>query len=156
MQLIVILLILIIITLAGLSLALLFYYLRINKAVNLFLEKGKVKDAREVLFSQIKKTKEMESELKKALNRIKLLENSAKVSFQKIGVVRFNPFENMGGNQSFAIALLDSQNNGFVISSLFIKEGSRIYAKPVASGKSEHVLSAEEQEAIIRAIKNNG
>jgi len=58
----------------------------------------------------------------------------------------------MGGNQSFVIALLDDKNNGFVISSLFIKEGNRVYAKAVKDGKSDHLLSDEEKEAINRAM----
>ena len=58
----------------------------------------------------------------------------------------------MGGNQSFVIALLDDKNNGFVISSLFIKEGNRVYAKAVKDGKSDYLLSNEEKEAIAIAM----
>ncbi len=154
MQLIVVLLVLLILILAGLSGFLFFYYVKMNKTVDLFLEKGKVKDLRDVLFSQIEKTKDIESQLNNAIDNIKSLEETAKISLQKMGVVRFNPFNDMGGNQSFAIALLDSKNNGFVISSLFIKEGNRVYAKKVTNGKSDHILSGEEQDAIERAIKN--
>ena len=60
----------------------------------------------------------------------------------------------MGGNQSFIIALLDGKNNGFVISSLFVKEGSRVYTKEIKAGKSDYKLSKEELEAIERAIKS--
>ena len=72
----------------------------------------------------------------------------------KIGVVRFNPFNDMGGNQSFIIAMLDNKNNGFVISSLFVKDGNRVYTKTVKQGKSDYVLSKEEIEAINRAINS--
>ncbi len=154
MQLIVILLVLVILVLAGLSSFLFFYYLKINKVINLFLEKGKVKDVREVLFSQLSKIKEIEVQLKEAQNKIKWLEETSRISFQKLGVVRFNPFGDMGGNQSFAIALLDNKNDGFVISSLFIKEGNRVYAKSVINGASDYVLSTEEKEAISRAINS--
>ncbi|OGZ63690.1 MAG: hypothetical protein A3A98_00110 [Candidatus Staskawiczbacteria bacterium RIFCSPLOWO2_01_FULL_40_39] len=123
-----------------------------NRAIDALLEKGKIKDLREVLFSQIEKTKDMEASIGQALERIKSLEDISKVAFQKIGVVRFNPFNEMGGNQSFVIALLDKENSGFVISSLFIKEGNRMYAKSVVKGKSDYTLSAEEKEAIARAI----
>jgi hypothetical protein len=58
----------------------------------------------------------------------------------------------MGGNQSFVIALLDDKNNGFVISSLFVKEGNRVYAKAIREGKSDYLLSKEEVEAINRAV----
>ena len=134
------------------SFFLFFYYLKMNRAIDALLEKGKIKDLREVLFSQIEKTKDMEASIGQALERIKSLEDISKVAFQKIGVVRFNPFNEMGGNQSFVIALLDKENSGFVISSLFIKEGNRMYAKSVVKGKSDYTLSAEEKEAIARAI----
>lgn len=152
MQLIIILLLFLVLFLALLSGFLFFYYLKINKSINLFLEKGKVKDLRNVLFSQIEKTKDIELILKEVMDRVKSLENISKITFQKIGVVRFNPFNDIGGNQSFAIALLDSQNNGFVISSFFTQEGNRVYAKSVVNGKSDYSLSDEEKEAITRAI----
>ncbi len=154
MQLITILLLIVIFVLAVLASFLFFYYLKINKAIALFLEKGKVKDVKEVLFSQVEKTKEIDLQLKKIDEKVMSLEAISKISLQKIGVVRFNPFSDMGGNQSFAIALLDSQHNGFVISSLFIKEGNRVYAKAVVNGASEYTLSHEEKEAISRATSS--
>lgn len=155
MSLIIILLALVILALAGLCGFLFFYYTKINKAIDAFLEKGKIKDLRQVMFDEIEKTKALQGELKVAFSKIAFLEEIAKISLQKIGVVRFNPFGDMGGNQSFIIALLDQGNNGFVISSLFTKEGNRMYAKAVTNGTSEYTLSAEEKEAIQRAIKTN-
>ncbi|MGB9680719.1 MAG: DUF4446 family protein, partial [Minisyncoccia bacterium] len=75
-------------------------------------------------------------------------------SIQKIGLIRFNPFADTGGNQSFALALLNNFNNGVVISSLHGREGTRIYAKPVIAGKSKYNLSTEEIKAIEKAIKS--
>jgi hypothetical protein len=70
----------------------------------------------------------------------------------RFGVVRFNPFKDVGGDQSFAIALLNGKNNGIVISSLFTKDGTRIYSKAIAGGKSEkYPLTEEEAEAIAIA-----
>ena len=132
---------------------LIFYFYKTNKKFDLLLEKGKIKNLKEVLFEQIDKTKNQEEIINKIIDRIKNLENISEKTFQKIGVVRFNPFDNLGGNQSFVIALLDAQNNGFVISSLFTKDGNRVYAKSVKNSKSEHLLSDEEKEAIERAIK---
>lgn len=138
--------------LVALNAFLFFYSYKINKRFDLLLEKGKLKDLKEVLFKQIDKTKNQEEAINGVIARVKNLENISEKTFQKIGVVRFNPFNNLGGNQSFAIALLDRQDNGFVISSLFIKEGSRVYAKLIKEGKSEHSLSSEEQEALKRAM----
>jgi hypothetical protein len=64
------------------------------------------------------------------------------------GLVRFNPFGDTGGNQSFALALLDSEGDGVVILSLHSREGTRIYVKPVKKGKAELKVSDEEERAI--------
>ena len=134
------------------NLFLIWYFYRINKNIDRLLEKGKIKDFKDILFSQAEKNKELEAKIEDIFLNIKELQDLSKKAIQKIGVVRFNPFNNMGGNQSFVIALLDDKNNGFVISSLFIKEGNRVYAKAVKDGKSDHLLSDEEKEAINRAM----
>lgn len=72
---------------------------------------------------------------------------------QKVGLVRFNPFKETGGDQSFVITLLDAENNGFVITSLYTRDGNRIFAKPVDGGCSKYPLSEEEKEAIAKAIQ---
>ena len=67
----------------------------------------------------------------------------------KVGVVRFNPFKDLGGNQSFVISLLDGENSGMVFSSLHTREGTRIYAKPIVKGEShKYSLTKEEEDAI--------
>ena len=73
-------------------------------------------------------------------------------AFQRIGLVRFNPFEDTGGNQSFALALLDQHGDGFVVSSLHARAGTRVYGKAIARGTSETTLSAEESEALRLAL----
>ena len=72
-------------------------------------------------------------------------------SYQKLGLVRYNPFSDTGSDQSFSLALLDLLNNGFVITSIHGRDLNRVYAKQVENGKSRHNLSAEEEEAIRRA-----
>lgn len=71
----------------------------------------------------------------------------------RIGVVRFNPFSDTGSNQSFAIAWIDEEENGVVISSLYTREGVRLYAKPLTKGASAYNLSDEEVQAITAARK---
>lgn len=88
-----------------------------------------------------------------ALNALhRELEAVVRRSIQRVGVVRFNPFSDTGGDQSFAIALLDSEGNGIVLSSLHGRTDTRVFAKPVSAGRSRHALSDEEQEAIRRAL----
>ncbi|QIA28113.1 DUF4446 family protein [Thermaerobacter sp. PB12/4term] len=69
-----------------------------------------------------------------------------------VAVVRFNAFPNTGGEQSFALALLDAHGNGAVITTLAGREETRTYAKPIAGGSSPYLLSEEEREAIRRAL----
>jgi uncharacterized SAM-binding protein YcdF (DUF218 family) len=81
------------------------------------------------------------------------LESATGRSLQKVGVVRFNPFQDSGGDQSFAIALLDQRGSGVVVSSLHGRAETRIFAKQVVNGRSTHSLSDEEQQAIREATK---
>ncbi len=69
----------------------------------------------------------------------------------RIGIVRFNPFQETGGDQSFSVALLDDEGNGVVITSLYSRDGTRIYAKPIQRGQSPYPLAEEEVEALRRA-----
>jgi hypothetical protein len=84
--------------------------------------------------------------------RSAVLEQTQQRAFQRIGLVRFNPFEDTGGNQSFALAVLDARGDGFVVSSLHARAGTRVYGKAVSGGRSESNLSAEEAEALHLAL----
>ncbi|MBI2054992.1 MAG: DUF4446 family protein [Candidatus Sungbacteria bacterium] len=96
-----------------------------------------------------------EKEIKVLSSRADILESIARISFQKIGFMRFNPFENTGGDQSFALCLLDKDNNGVIISSLYGREGTRVYAKAVDHGIPKHPISNEEKEVLERATRKN-
>jgi hypothetical protein len=81
-----------------------------------------------------------------------LLERRSRGSIQHVGLVRFNPFEDTGSDQSFALALLDERRDGVVISSLHGRSNTRLFAKPVSGGESAHTLSDEERQAIRIAV----
>ena len=72
---------------------------------------------------------------------------------QKISIVRFNPFGDTGGDQSFSLAVLDAHDSGYVLSSIHGRQGTRVYVKPVDFGKSKYQLSTEEQQALTQAAK---
>lgn len=80
------------------------------------------------------------------------LDRVIQTAVQRVGLVRFNPFEDVGGDQSFAIALLDQHGNGFVLSSLHNRTETRVYAKPVEGGKPRYTLSDEEAQALTQAV----
>lgn len=73
-------------------------------------------------------------------------------SVQNVGLVRFNPFEDTGGDQSFALALLDKRGDGVVISSLHSRASTRMYARPVKAGAAHSSLSGEEAQAVQQAM----
>ena len=74
-------------------------------------------------------------------------------NFQKYALIRFNPFEDTGGDQSFVVALLDGQDSGVVISSMHTRAGTRVYAKEVVGAKpaAAHQFSKEERQAVEKA-----
>lgn len=76
-----------------------------------------------------------------------------KKSFQKIGIVRYNPFKDIGGDLSFSMAILDDREDGFILTNIHNREGDRMYIKPVKKGVSTHNLSAEESTALSKACK---
>ena len=123
---------------------------------NFFKKTDEPKNIKELLV-QFKKVKE---DLGKASRKIKALETNIQTAIQKVGIIRFTPFKEIGGDQSFSIALLDKNNNGIVVTSIYSKETSRIFAKPIENSKSTYKLSQEEEETIRKAkeIKtiNNG
>ena len=72
---------------------------------------------------------------------------------QKIGVVRFNPFRETGGDHSFSLAVLDGTNSGFVVTGLHTRERTRLYLKEIIKGVSQTELSKEEEKALLAAQK---
>lgn len=87
--------------------------------------------------------------------KINEIERTLLQCVQKVGIVRFNAFDNVGSDLSFSIALLDNNDTGLVISGIYARDSSSTYAKPVSSGKSKYTLSAEEIQAIDIAKKTN-
>jgi len=110
-------------------------------------EKKEPKNLKEVL-DYLKK---LEENFEKASKEIENLQKEGRFSIQKVGIIRFNPFSEVGGDQSFSLALLDADDNGVVITSLYTREENRVYGKPIKRGASEYSLSVEEKEAISKA-----
>lgn len=125
--------------------------LQIKKRLKIFFNGKKASDLEGVLFEEIKRLKKAEGDIQELFKISKFLEKMASQSVQKVSVIRFNPFKETGGDQSFVIALLNSKDNGLVISSLFTREGNRIYSKPIEAGQSKYPLSKEELEALKKA-----
>ena len=93
------------------------------------------------------------SQLDSVSRRLEFAETHGKLSIQRVGVVRYNPFADTGSNQSFVLAMLDAAGDGFVLSSLHSRQQTRVFLKQVSNGKADTGLSEEESEAIRRAIE---
>jgi len=107
----------------------------------------------QLLLAHIEEVKQTVHKVDSLSNDCKRLEKISKECIQKIGIIRFNAFEDMGSDLSFAIALLNDQNNGVVVSSIYSRNECHTYAKPIISGNSSYFLSDEEKQALSQAIK---
>ncbi len=101
-----------------------------------------------------KTSQEIESHYSKLLDMVTDLDKTMKSNIQKVGLVRYNPFEEMGGNLCFTLALLDGKDNGVVLNGIHSRTGSFTYAKPIEMGVSIYMLSAEEIQAVEMAKQN--
>jgi len=110
-------------------------------------QKKEPKNLKEVL----RQFKDLGESFTKLLSEFEELKKESKFSVQRVGIIRFNPFSEVGGDQSFSIALLDGNDDGLVITSFYTREGNRVYGKPIKAGASKYALSKEEVNAIETA-----
>lgn len=106
----------------------------------------------EAVADAIRRIGAAEKEISGLQERISPLEAIGRIAVQKVGFLRFNPFEHTGGDQSFAICLLDRDDNGVIISSLYTRDGVRVYAKEVEHAAPQHPLSDEEKKVLAEAL----
>jgi hypothetical protein len=110
---------------------------------------GTLRDAFERYVERLDEATGQVEDLTRLCNTV---EDQVRRAIQRVGVVRFNPFADTGGDQSFAVALLDARGSGVVISSLFSRNSTRVFAKAIVDGKSTYLLTDEEQDAIDQAL----
>ncbi len=94
---------------------------------------------------------QVEGRLDRLERELSQLREESRCFVNKVGVVRFNPFTDQGGDQSFSVAILDGSDNGVVITSLFARGENRVYSKPIEQRESSYQLTAEEIQAIEQA-----
>ncbi|KKS83375.1 MAG: hypothetical protein UV59_C0041G0007 [Candidatus Gottesmanbacteria bacterium GW2011_GWA1_43_11] len=111
-------------------------------------------DLGRVLEDIIKRNQKNEENVVQISKELENFQNKTRSFLQKFTLIRFNPFEEEGGDQSFVIAFLNGKNDGVVISSLHSRSGVRIYAKQVENGKSaKHQFTKEEKEAVEKSAR---
>jgi hypothetical protein len=121
---------------------------RLDRIRKEFLSSDLGKDLEQVLVEQNRSITKLRSDLTQLNEHLTDLTITNRSNYSKIGFIRFNPFDDSGGNISFTMSLLDAHNDGVVISSLHGRDGTRVYAKQVKAGKSESQLTDEEINAI--------
>jgi hypothetical protein len=129
---------------------------RLRRAANAYrslLSDSQGGSLQQLLDAHIGKVVEVGAQLERLAQLHEYLEVRSRGSLQHVGLVRFNPFEDTGSDQSFAIALLDDRRDGIVLSSLHGRGQTRVFAKPVEGGESTHTLSDEEAQAIRIAVE---
>lgn len=116
------------------------------------ISRTKKRSIDEILDSLTERGEFFSREIDKIQKTMEQIVLQGKTHFQKIGFVRFNPFERVGGEQSFVISLLDREDSGIILNFLYTREGVRVYAKQVEKGSGvKYELSSEEKEAIKKA-----
>jgi hypothetical protein len=101
-----------------------------------------------------KKIETLELKIKKLYSEVEKIKKDNERNIQKFGLLRYNPFNELGGDQSFSLAFLDKNDNGIIVSSIFNQEKSRVFGKGIINGKSKYQLSKEE-EKIINQIRSD-
>ena len=127
---------------------------KLNKKYQNFMQKlGNGKNLEEDLETYMYRVNKVESENAQIINSIEEINKEQKKCIQKIGMIRYNAFQDVGSDLSFALAMLDENNDGVVLNGIYSREMSNIYAKPIEKGKSTYTVSAEEAQAIGKAME---
>lgn len=118
-----------------------------------FFMRGKdAESMEEMIIHQMEEIADLKSQDRANKDSIRTANKNSRAAFQKVGVVKYNAFKGMGGNLSFALALLDYTNSGFVINSVHSREGCYLYLKEVDMGQTEVLLGNEEKVALEQAL----
>lgn len=125
---------------------------RLYRRYDLFMRGRDAETMEGLILQMIDDIVELKSQDRANKDSIRNINKNIRASFQKFGMVKYNAFKGMGGNLSFAFALLDYTNTGFVVNSVHSREGCYLYVKEVDRGETEVLLGSEEKEALEQAL----
>lgn len=129
---------------------------KVKKQYKGFMKKlGNGTDIDEILRTQAYKVEDLDKRINEVFSYCERLDKDMETSIQRVGIVRYRAFKDVGSDLSFALALLDENNNGVVLNGLYSSEASNIYAKPVIKGESTYTITTEERQALDIAINSN-
>lgn len=128
----------------------------LQRSTRVFFQGKNGENLEQVITEHSKHMEKTDAEIREIYEACEKIHALAFKGIHQIGVIRFNPFHDIGGDQSFAVALLDGFKNGVVFSSLFSKTGTRTYAKPVIKGlgSEKFPLTDEEKQAVSLAASS--
>lgn len=132
-----------------------FNYKKLNKKYEDFMTGKEGKNLEEVILKRFKEIDELKSANKKNAKNIKAINEELLSTYKKIGIIKYDAFNEMGGKLSFALAMLDKSNNGFVMNAMHSREGCYTYIKEIVKGESYIALGEEEKIALEQAVKSD-
>ena len=125
---------------------------RLDRKYDYFMRGKDAETLEDIIMDEIDELRDLRAEDRSNKDSIRTLNRNFRASFQKYGIVKYNAFKGMGGNLSFALALLDYTNTGFVINSVHSREGCYLYIKDVDRGQTDVALGNEEKMALEQAL----
>ena len=129
---------------------------KLNKKYKKFMTGGSGVNLEEQVISRFSDVETLKSDSKKLSDELSKMKENLMITYQKIGVVKYDAFKEMGGKLSFVLALLDKNNNGILINSVHSsREGCYTYLKEIIKGESFLELSEDERKALNQALNSN-
>jgi hypothetical protein len=125
---------------------------KFTKKYNKFMQGKNAKSLENEIVGLFEDNKFMKTSIDRNKKDIRTLYKNMEKTFQKVGIIKYDAFNQMGGKLSFCLALLDENNNGFILNSVHSTEGCYSYTKQIIEGKSKIDLGKEEEEALQMAI----
>ncbi len=148
------LLLILVIILAVVLVIVLYRFNLLKRRYDSFMEGKNGQSLENILQERIKQVDRIADVQLENKQDIQVIMNHFDHTFQKVGMVKYNAFEEMGGKLSFSLALLNRKNDGFILSAMHSREGCFTYIKEIVNGKSIIMLSEEEEEALYAAISD--
>lgn len=124
---------------------------KLNRKFDRFMRGKDAESLEDTILSCIEKNEQIDQMNQLLREDIIGLRKNQRITYQKMGMVKYNAFREMSGDLSYALALLDQEENGFIINSVYAKEGGYSYIKEIVKGESSILLSEEEKAALEKA-----
>ena len=125
---------------------------KLYRRYDIFMRGRDAETLEDHIIQQMEEIRELKSKDRANKDAIRTLAKNVRGAYQKFGVVKYNAFKGMGGNLSFAYAMLDSNNSGFILNAVHSREGCYLYMKIVDKGETDILLGSEEKEALEQAL----